>query len=201
MCNINIIFLCVYVALCLFVSATITILFSIYTAYTFEGNRCLLNGVLWVWSVGLPKPELDGIEDWENLLELMVPRLIPQRQASVVHKMKISRDLLEAVTGYTGGYEAVSQLLIRRPIVSNFWEMVYTHNDVKTYVRFELLSARLPCCLGICHSQTLSSIQVSLLNNLGEEGIADEVREHLQWVATDGNTRPHWRCAWLYDDR
>ena len=111
--------------------------FYIHCIYTFEGNHCLINGVLGVWSVGLPKPGLDGIEDRENLLESMVPGLIPQRQASVVHKMKIPRDLLEAVTEYPGGYEAVSQLLIRRPIVSNLWEMVYTHNDVKANVGFE----------------------------------------------------------------
>ena len=61
----------------------------------------------------------------------------------VVHKMKVSRDLLEAVTGYLGGYEAVSQLVIGRPIVSNFWEMVDTHDDVKPM--YALSSSMLAC--------------------------------------------------------
>ena len=82
-------------------------------------------------------------------------------------------------------------------IVSNLWELVEAHDNMETNVSFQLLNARLPCDLCLCSSQALSSVNFCLLNNLGKVGVIEEVREHIQWVTTDGNTRPNWRCTWL----
>ena len=52
-----------------------------------------------MWVVVVLKFGLHGINKRENLL---VPRLIPQRQVSVVNEVQVPGDFLESVSGYPG---------------------------------------------------------------------------------------------------
>ena len=79
-----------------------TLLHRTTSVYTFEGNHCLINAVLYMWVVVVLKFGLHGIDKRENLLQSVVPRLIPQRQVSVVNEVQVPGDFLESVSGYPG---------------------------------------------------------------------------------------------------
>ena len=103
-----------------------TLLHRTTSVYTFEGNHCLINAVLYMWVVVVLKFGLHGIDKRENLLQSVVPRLIPQRQVSVVNKVQVPGDFLESVSGYPG---CVVEHRICRPVVADLGEMVEAHDN------------------------------------------------------------------------
>ena len=122
-----------YVCMCALMYVTCT--YTLLNSCTFEGNHRLVDGILLVRAVGLPELGLDDIDDGENLLQAVVPGLIPQRQAYVVNKVQVPRDLFKAVTGYTTGDELISELGISGPVVPDLWEVLDSHQDMEPNVR------------------------------------------------------------------
>ena len=80
----------------------------------------------------------------------MVSGLIPRRQAGVVDKVQIPGDLLKAVLGDSGGNEAVSEHLIGRPVVTDLWKSINSHDYHKAKVGLQFLHRCLPCDLTVC---------------------------------------------------
>ena len=82
-----------------------------------------------MWVVVVLKFGFHGIDKRENLLQSVVPRLIPQRQVSVVNEVQVPGDFLESVSGYPGCNKCVVEHRIRRPVVADLGEMVEAHDN------------------------------------------------------------------------
>ena len=136
------------------------------TSYTCEGNHCLIQAVLGVWIVILPALGLHVVDDRENFLETMVSGLIPRRQARVVDKVQIPGDLLKAVSGDSGGNEAVSEHLIGGPVVTDLWKAIDYHDYHKAKVGLQFFHRCLPRDLTVCCSKGLCSIPVGPSNDI-----------------------------------
>ena len=54
---------------------------------TFEANDRLIETVLWMWVVILPALGPHVVDNWENFLKIVVPRLTPRRQVGVVNEV------------------------------------------------------------------------------------------------------------------
>ena len=70
-----------------------------YLCIVYIGNHCLINAVLYMWVVVLLKFGPHGIDERENLLQSVVPRLIPQMQVGVVNKVQVPGYFLKSRCG------------------------------------------------------------------------------------------------------
>ena len=109
-----------------------------------------------------------------DLLQTMVPRLIPQRPAGIVNKVQIPRYFLEPLACDSGGDEGVVQLAVTRPIVSDFRKPVDTHDNHESKVRPDLLDSRLPCRVSVGRSETLCRISICLSHDQRQQILIKE---------------------------
>ena len=86
--------------------------------YTLVGNHCLVNGILYMWSIVLQGLILHCRHNGAHFLQ---PMLIPQTQCGVVREVEVAGDFFKSFPSDPGGNKSIVQLTVERPVIFNLW--------------------------------------------------------------------------------
>ena len=121
----------------------------------------------------LPKPVIRGIFSWSKVV--------------IVHKVQVSGDVPEALSGYFVSDGSIACVLVSTPIVVNSWKVHDPHEDIETQEGSELLQGDWRPLLVRFFTHDLFGIPVAFFNYMCLQVSIKEELKHIAW------------CAWYVD--